>query len=214
MMKFILPLVAAASLAGCNFNALKDVKQTSAGSLGLGSLSVDDISSAPAVGKGAKYSGQGALTVPTGDAAVLRLQNALGVSVGAGNFKAGYEAVKANLPKVTDPTAASGYDQVQLLAYAACSDLTTGSPSIMQQKYKINPKNSVASNEVALVSAGMTILDRHVASLASQGPAKNDVKNVYTKLVEDSSAAGDSATVTFMSVCMAANAAGLTLMGF
>src|SRR5581483_1931756 len=81
----------------------------------------------PAAGSGATVAGQGSLSVPVGQAIVQRLKIGLqgNVSPTAGNFAKALAQVQNNLPKVTDPTKATGFDQAQLLVYAACSDLTT-----------------------------------------------------------------------------------------
>src|SRR4051812_194068 len=67
----------------------------------------------PSCGGGCKVAGTGALSVPVGDSLVVRVQNALdgSVTANAGNFKLALTQVRANLPKVTDPTKATGFDQ-------------------------------------------------------------------------------------------------------
>jgi len=168
-------------------------------------------------GDGSTVPGKGALSVPTADGVVARIQNGLEKSVSSttGNFARALTQVKGNLPKVTNPLKATGYDQIQLLAYAACSDLTTGTTPIMQSRYNINRNGTIASNQQALIAAGVRMLDKHVAGLASQSEASVKVNAALTKLVQDVAAgAGNTATIAFMSVCIAANTAGSSMMGF
>jgi hypothetical protein len=110
---------------------------------------------------------------------------------------------------------ASGYDQVQLLVYAACSDLTTGNTPLMQSKYSVTKTGSIATNSANLIAAGRRMLDNYVAGLASQGPTSAEVTAALTTLVNTiAGQAGGNSTIAFMSVCMAANTAGATLMSF
>lgn len=168
-------------------------------------------------GGGASVPGHGALSVPTADALVIRITNGLqgNVSPTAGNFKSSLAQVKNNLPKVTDPTKATGFDQAQLLVYAACSDLTTGNPGLMASKYNVTKNATIANNKAALIQAGVTMLDQYTAGLASQGPTAANVVSAYDALIQKIAAdAGNNSTIAFMSVCIAANTAGSTLMSF
>jgi hypothetical protein len=118
------------------------------------------------------------------------------------------------LPKVSDVNQASGYDQVQLLVYAACSDLTTGGTPQMQSRYGVTPSASIATNEAALIAAGIRMLDQHSAGLASRGPASAQVSTIFTTLVQAQAAVGtNTSKMAFMAVCIAANTAGTTLLG-
>lgn len=130
-----------------------------------------------------------------------------------GNFARALTQVRSNLPKVTDVTKASGFDQAQLLVYAACSDLTTGTPSLMSSKYNVNPAATVSTNQVALQAAGKTMLDQHTAGLASQGPAAVQVDTILTNLIQTQVTGGSTSTVAFMAVCIAANTAGALMLG-
>jgi len=210
------------ALVGCNVNSMKQ-----AGSSSSASSSVDGQatssgggSSSPApivAGAGATVPGTGALTVPTADAVVARITNGLGGAVApmAGNYAKGLAQVRSNLPKATDATKVSGFDQVQLLAYAACSDLTTGTTPLMQSSYGINPKGTIASNQAALVSAGVKILDRYAAGLASTGPTSAQVSTAFTNLVTTlEGTATNTSTIAFMSVCIAATTSGTLMLGF
>ncbi len=175
------------------------------------------LSSNVVAGNGMNVAGTGALSVPTGDAVVARIQNGLqgNVSSTTGNFAKALALLKPNLPQVTDPTKATGYDQVQLLAYAACSDLTTGKTPLMQSKYNVSPTATIATNQSALVMAGVQMLDQYTAGLASGGPTSAQVNTAFTSLVTQLT--GDStntSTIAFVSVCIAANTAGSTLLGF
>lgn len=160
-----------------------------------------------------------AASVPTGDAVVVRLQNGLQKNVSSikGNFAKALVNIKANLPKVSDPTQATGYDQIELLAYAACSDLTTGNPSLMQSTYNVNPTATIATNQSALIAAGVKMLNTYTAGLASSGPTASQVTGVFqillSQLTSDTTDKNTS-TIAFMSVCIAANTAGTTLMSF
>jgi hypothetical protein len=170
-----------------------------------------------AAGNGVLIAGKGSLTVPTADAIVARLKIGLenNVSPQAGNFQRSLAQVRTNLPKDTDPMKASGYDQVQLLVYAACSDLTTGNTPLMQSKYSVTKTGSIATNSANLIAAGRRMLDNYVAGLASQGPTSAEVTAALTTLVNTiAGQAGGNSTIAFMSVCMAANTAGATLMSF
>jgi hypothetical protein len=207
--------------SGCSqgMSTAKDTSLASvAGSVGTGTTSGDPASAEPIVaGAGASVAGKGALSVPTAEAVVARIQNGLQNSVSSvsGNFAKSLAQVKGNLPKVTDPVKATGYDQVQLLVYGACSDLTTGGTPLMQSKYGVNPKNTVAMNQAALLAAGMQIVDQYTAGLASGGPAKAQVSSALDGLVSQvSSVASNTSTIAFMAVCIAANTAGSMLLGF
>lgn len=169
-----------------------------------------------AAGGGSKVAGTGALSIPTGDALVARLTNSLGVNPAAGNFRTALAALKTNLPKVTDPTKATGFDSAQLLVYAACSDLTTGGAnSRMTATYQVVAGQSVAQNQTKLIAAGVAMLDAYTAGLASQSSASAAVNASLTKLVSDISSVGtNTSTIAFMAVCIAANTTGSTMLGF
>lgn len=156
---------------------------------------------------------QKGITTPTETAVVARIQNGLegAVMSNTGNFSRGLAQVRTNLPNSTDVNKASGFDQVQLLAYAACSDLTTGTTPLMQTRYSIVPTDTPTTNLTALVNAGIRIFDQHLAGLASQSPAADQIKTVFTNLVQKQSAS--TSTVAFMSVCIAAQTAGATMLG-
>jgi hypothetical protein len=168
-------------------------------------------------GGGAKLTGSGALTVPTATGTIAKIENGLqgNVSSISGNFSKAVIQLKTNLPQVSDPTKATGFDQIQLLVYAACSDLTTGSPSKMQSVYKVDPAKNITTNKSALLAAGITMLDQYVAKLASQGPTSTQVSAAVNKVIDQISAGATNTTkIAFMSVCIAVNTAGTTLMGF
>lgn len=175
-------------------------------------------SNANDAGDGAKVAGVGSFSVPTADAVVMRIENGLqgNVRPAAGNFARSLIQLRTNLPKVTDPTRATGYDQIQLLTYGACSDLTTGGAnSLMLTRYNVNPASTITVNQAALVAAGMRMLDQHTALIASDSVATAPITAAFNKLVTDiSSAAGNTSIIAFMGVCIAANTAGSTLLGF
>lgn len=154
--------------------------------------------------------------IPTGPGAVSRIQNGLEMNVNPakGNFRKSIAQVSTNLPNTTSVMLASGFDQIELLAYSACADLTTGTTPLMQSKYNILPAASVTTNQAALIAAGIRILDQHTASLASQGPDAAAVSTVFTNLVQlEASDATNTSTIAFMTVCIAANTAGSTMLG-
>lgn len=156
------------------------------------------------------------VVVPTGDAVVNRIQNGLEgvVRPSAGNFSRSLAQVRTNLPKDTNVQNAAGYDQVALLAYAACSDMTTGSNPQMQTRYNVRPGSSIATNQAALVAAGIRILDQHTANLASQGPEAAQISSIFTTLVQDeASVATNTSTIAFITVCTAASTAGASMLG-
>jgi hypothetical protein len=152
------------------------------------------------------------VAIPTATAVVGRIENGLeGKALStSGNFSRALAQVKTNLPKVSNVNNATGYDQVQLLAYAACSDMT----GQMQTMYGISASNSIASNQAALIAAGIRILDKHAAGLASAGPGAAQVTTVLTNLVQTEAAdASNTSTIAFMAVCIAASTAGATMLG-
>ena len=175
-------------------------------------------------GGGVDVAGKGNFSVPPAEAVVARIVNGLekSVSPAAGNFARALTAVQKNLPQTTDPTKATGFDQIQLLVYGACSDLTTGTTPLYQSKYNVQRAQSVANNKAALVAAGMRILDQYTAGLASSsvGTAKiqTTLNSLVDKLAVDTSvtsqAAATQVTMAWMAVCIAANTSGSSLLGF
>ncbi|PWU17454.1 MAG: hypothetical protein C5B49_08800 [Bdellovibrio sp.] len=156
------------------------------------------------------------VTVPTADSVAARIENGLekNATRTSGHFADLLSQVQTNLPKVTNVNSASGYDQIELLTFAACADLTEGSPSTMESVYGIQPGNSIASNQSALIAAGLRILDQHTAGLASQGPGAAQVTTVLTNLVQAEAGVGsNTSTMAFMAVCIAASTAGAALLG-
>jgi len=151
---------------------------------------------------------------PTAESAAFRIANGLegNASVTNGNLRQVLSNVKTNLPKVTNVNNAAGYDQVQLLAYAACADVVQNGQA--SSVYNIQMSDTVANNQAALVAAGVRILDAHTGGLASQSSASTQVNTVLTTLVQtESTASGVTTKMAFMAVCIAANSAGSTLLG-
>lgn len=164
---------------------------------------------------GTEEDGVGAMTVPTADGVVARLENGLEryVSPMNGNFSTALGRVRSNLPKVPDATKATGFDQVQLLVYAACSDLVSNATQL-QQRYGVVLNSTIAVNRNALVAAGVRMVDRYTAGLASQGPSGAQVNTIFTNLVDQiSQTAGNTSQIAFISVCVAANTYGVALTG-
>lgn len=169
-------------------------------------------------GAGAKVAGVGAFSVPTREAIIARLEIGLegNAKPATGNFQRALNQVRTNLPKLTDPLKVTGFDQVQLLVYGACSDLTTGTNPSMKSKYSVDPATGIAANQQALLAAGLKMLDRHVAGLAAESSATPEISSALTSLISDLATAtpANSTTIAFMSVCIASNTAGSSLMGF
>jgi hypothetical protein len=217
-------LLAAVGYQNCSgsFQSAK-LSSESAGSLGVGPQPTPPgptPSSTPAAivaGNGANFLGSGSMSVPTAYAVVARIQNGFqgNVSSTSGNFAKAVALLRTNLPQVADPSKASGFDQVQLLVYAACSDLTTGTSPMMMSKYQVDPTKPIATTQSAIVAAGVKMLDQYVAGLASQGPTSSQVTAALNNVVQTVAAdTSSTTTIAFMSVCMAANTAGTTMMGF
>jgi hypothetical protein len=57
-------------------------------------------------------------------------------------------------------------------------------------------------------------MDQYVAGLASTGSLAAQVSSTFMTLINTGIGNGDSATINFVSVCIAANTAGSTLMSF
>ena len=112
-----------------------------------------------------------------------------------------------NLPENTNPNLATGYDQVPLLAYAACTDIA---PSV----YGITG-TSIPNARAALIAAGMNILDRHTGGLASTGPNAAQAQAIFGQLIDDNAKiAGETVLMEWISVCMTASTFGAQMMGF
>lgn len=181
------------------------------------SLAPEESANENVFGGGATVTGKGAFSVPTSEGLVMRLQNGLdgNAKATAGNFARAFGQVKKNLPQLANPIKATGFDQVQLLVFGACSDLTTGTTPLMFSKYAVDPKLSITANQNSLVSAGLRMLDRHTAGLASQSLAAPKIKAALTNLTTQLSVnGGNTSIIAFMSVCIAANTVGSSLLGF
>lgn len=222
LMALLLTISFVAVSCGKNATQSKDSSSLAANDPGPGGGGNNPPADPIVAGNGANVAGNGALSVPTTDAIVARLQNvglagAVNVNTANSNFAKAYAQVKANLPEMTDPTKASGFDNVQLLTYGACSDLTTGNTPLMQSLFNVTKANTIAQNRQALIDAGVKIIDRYVAGLASapDSPANQPVKDSFGKLLDTLGAvATNTSTIGFMSVCMAANTAGSSMLGF
>jgi hypothetical protein len=153
--------------------------------------------------------------VPSSSAVVGRIMKGLpSVSPATGNFKTALAQVQTNLPSVTDPTKATGLDQIPLLVYAACADIS-GNTTTLKNSYSINSSGTVASNSASLVAAGTAMVNLHVGNLAAAGTALNSqVNTVFTTLVNSDISAGATTVQAFNTVCMAANSFGVGMTGF
>jgi len=186
-------------------------------------LDIDPLTDPVVAGIGHELAGGvGALSVPTPDALIGRITNGLEgqVSSVAGSFQESINRFRSNLPKATDPTKGSGYDAGQLLVYGACADLTTGTTPKMQSVYNIPPngdKDQIKAKKADLVAAGLRMLNKHTAGLASNALVKGDIEAALGKMLDDLAEDGSQANTTkiaFMSVCIAANSAGSMLLSF
>jgi hypothetical protein len=142
---------------------------------------------------------------------IARIQNTLiGANPLAGNFSRAVAQVKPNLPQTANPVQATGFDQIPLLVYAACSDVKPSS-------YGVPTTGTITANSAALVAAGMTMLDAGLAGLASQGPSSADFQSALQGLVSTlaaDKAATQTMTTSFIAVCMAATTAAVSMAGF
>jgi hypothetical protein len=221
-MKSALAVVTSASLVVLSFQAcsgslagLGSSSTNSSASTGTSTTTTTTTTSANSVvaGQGPTVSGTGALTCPTANGIVTKLQNVLGVSVTTGNFAKAYTSLIANLPQTSDCTKANGFDNAQMLIYAGCSDLTTGTTNSMAtKKYGITLTGSVASNQANLIKAGITMLDAYTGGLASGSSATTSVTTAITNLLTSTTPPSTS-TIAFMDVCIAASSAGSILLG-
>ena len=147
-------------------------------------------------------------SVPTADAIVGRIQKGIPTAnPNAGNFKTVLAQVQQNLPSTSDPTKATGLEQIPILVFAACSDIN---PST----YSVNVNTSLSANMTNLVSAGVTMVNQHVGNLAASGQLNQQVAAVFTTLINSNLAAGASTAMTFVSICTAANSFGVGMVGF
>ncbi len=148
-------------------------------------------------------------SVPVASAIAARIQ--LGVKnnavATAKNFAASLNQLGGNLPQNTNPNLATGYDQVPLLAYAACTDIA---PSV----YNVTG-TSIPAARAALIAAGVNILDQHTGGLASTGPLAASVATTFGNLVDQNATiSGETVLMEFVSVCMTASTFGAQMMGF
>lgn len=148
-------------------------------------------------------------SVPTSKAISLRIMNGLNNNAvpTAKNFAASLAQLGTNLPENTNPNLATGYDQVPLLAYAACTDVAPATYNITG--------NSIPNARAALIAAGVNILDRHTGGLASTGPNAAQVQAIFGQLIDDNAKiAGETVLMEWISVCMTASTFGAQMMGF
>ncbi len=181
-----------------------------------GSGSVKAQSNLPASGNPADQVGVAGIpgaSVPTAKAIAARIQNGVknnAVSTSK-NFAASLAQLGTNLPENTNPNLATGYDQVPLLAYAACSDIAPSVYGITQTGTGTNITNARAN----LIAAGVNILDQHTGGLASTGPLAAQTSAIFGQLVDDNAKiTGETVLMEFVSVCMTANTFGAQMLGF
>lgn len=147
--------------------------------------------------------------VPTTEGIVARIQNGL-KSVAlptAGNFRIALIQLGTNLPENPNPNLATGYDQVPLLAYAACTDVPLSTYGITG--------SSIPGAKAAIVAAGINILNQHTGGLVTSASLTPGVSAIFGKLVDDNAKiSGETVQMTFISVCMTASTYGTQMMGF
>ena len=162
-------------------------------------------------GMNSTIAGCGSMLVPTTWAVwtrIVKVLSAAGVDSEQGNFGTTLIQLFTSLPNSANPTIATGYSQIPLLVYSACSD---ANPSF----YNVNTSTSVAANSTALVNAGVAMLNAHVGNLAAAGTSLNtQVAAVFTTLVNADISAGATTQMTFVSVCTTANTFGVEMTGF
>jgi len=160
--------------------------------------------------------GVGSTSVPTQDAVIGRL---LGVGLAGAqvtdqstNTKAVIAQVNGNLPQLADPIKANGWDQIPLLTYAACADISAANT---QAVYGVNTAGTLASQRNALVAAGLKIADQYVGGLATSGPLAAQATAIFQSQVDANALiSGETVKQSFIGVCMAANVFGVALRGF
>jgi hypothetical protein len=191
-------------LMGCNFlkNKSAFIDGSSSGAASPGGIT----------GSGSGLSGIGDLSVPTGKAAFARISNGLegNVSLYQGSLQNAYPQLVANFTNSTDPTAFSGAGANMLISYSACADVSDSHLSL----YNINTSATVAANKTALVNAGLRILDRHTANLASGSSVTAQVSAALGAIVDQSVANGVSPKMAFVTMCTATSSAASTMLGF
>jgi len=155
-------------------------------------------------------------SIPTSKAISLRIMNGVkNMAVPtAGNFLASMNQLGTNLPENTNPNVATGFDQVPLLAYAACSDIAPTAYGITQTATSAAAADLTAAR-TNLIAAGVNILDQHTGGLASTGPLATGVRDIFGKLLDDNARiAGQTIRMQFISVCMTASTFGAQMMGY
>src|SRR5579885_1618199 len=150
--------------------------------------------------------GSGSTSVITSAAVGARVSNALagsGVSQTAGNFKTVLAQVSPNLPTTTNPIKAVGFDQGPILANAACSDITTAN---IKSVFGVDTTQSITSQRTNLINAGLKILDNVLGKgTATSGPLSSQAAAIFGTLVDaDATISGETTTIAFNSVCIAA----------
>jgi hypothetical protein len=162
--------------------------------------------------------GVGSTSIPTADAVVARAELGLQGTANhfSGNCQTGYNQVKPNLNKNSNPTAANGFDAVGPFFHACCVDAIIGNSNNMQNSkiWNINiaAGTTVSSQKPALIAAGMKILDAHLAGQATANAAT--FTPIFSSLVDNHAAASSTVVQAFASVCVAATHAGVMMKGF
>jgi hypothetical protein len=158
--------------------------------------------------------GVGSTSSPTAEAVVGRLNTRMlgTVSPFSGNFKTVLTQVSTNLPQVTNPITAVGWDQTPLLTYAACTDVSQANTLSV---FGVDITQSTTSQRSALINAGLKIADGYVGGQASSGPLAAQAGAIFGSLIDqDAAVTGETTKQVFVSVCMAANVFGIQMLGF
>ena len=189
--------------SGCSLN--KDSGATTPAAL----LAASQMTNASVPGVGSTY-------VPTQSAVVGRLMKALnpaGVTTTSTNCAKALTQVGTNLSQTTDPITASGLGQVLLASFGCCSDVKSGQFGATFGTGAASSASSATLNAIA--QAGVNILNAHTGGLASSDPSVAPaVLAAFQQLVtSDAAISGETTQQVFISVCMAANAYGITMTG-
>lgn len=169
--------------------------------------------------------------VPTANAVITRLNKGLSaMPAGSSSPVPGFQCqqgnncskalsnVMGNLPYNSNPLLATGLDQIPLLVYAGCNDLTLSN-------YGVATSNTtVAAQTQNLINAGVGFVNAHVGGLASSGALNSQVTAVFQTLITSNASAFAAQSPVpsvatqikqdFYSICMAANSFGIAMTGF
>jgi hypothetical protein len=223
-----LALIATAALSGCKAGTTGGTGKPGGGTIGG--------PGGPAAVTNSDIPGTGSTSVPTADAVATRIEVGLqgNVSRTAGSFSTAFNQFSRNLANVTNPLEATGYENISLIVYAACTDINSTiaarTPTSSPPGYGVTFGGTLAAQSANLISAGIQMVNQHTGGLASSDPALNtQVRAVFQNLLNAHAGtappAGSEYVVVnpatsrntqsaFVSICMAANVFGVTGRGF